>query len=134
MPSNSWVGQQGSGSRAYTDAQQRGVVRLLREHVTGRASAMAQGDFYTAFLEGNDISERAFRQIVSDRDGRDYLLVNEGNGRMYLADHADEAEATTRKLHARAQTELRRVARRNAYAEQELGRRQQAMALEGVEA
>ena len=119
-----WVGAQGGGARDYTDVQARQVVELLREHVTGRANAISSDDFHTAFVAALGISPRAFRAIVSDRDGIDFLVANEGNGRLYLCETADEGEATTARLAARAQTELRRVSRRRAFAVERLGRRQ----------
>ena len=42
---------------------------------------------------------------------------------------ADEGDVTTAKLEARATTELRRAARRTAYANTKMRRQQQAMAL-----
>ena len=135
-----WTGQQAAGSREYSEADARAVVALLIQHCTGPSCAMSAEDFAAAYTGalgarggsgargGLGLSPRATRAILSDRDGIDFLLANEGNGLMYVCELADDGEATTRKLAARAQTELRRVARRREFAARLL-RRQGMLAI-----
>lgn len=133
-----WTGLQTQGSTAYTPDQRRRVVALLVRELAGQRQAMRIEDILNAFArEIGDVEPRQLRKIISDADGEDFLTVD-GKGRLWLAETADEAEAKTRELEARARSELRRVARRTAFANTRLGRQQQAMALgmgsAGVEA
>ena len=122
-----YVGSQGAGRRSYTEAEQRRVVAALTEHCVGRENAVSAETFQLAYCP--ELEPRTVRAIVSDRDGLDYLLVNEGIGLQYVAETCDEAEGTTAKLRARARTELQRADRRDAYANEHLRRQQQVMAL-----
>lgn len=134
MADRRWTGQQAAGSREYSEADARAVVALLIQHCTGPSCAMSAEDFAAAYTGalgargGLGLSPRATRAILSDRDGIDFLLANEGNGLMYVCELADDGEPTTRKLAARAQTELRRVARRREFAARLL-RRQGMLAI-----
>ncbi len=123
MPS--YYGGQASGSREYTEAQAREVVALLHQHVAGRANAIRTEDFIGSYSPAG-VSPRAMRAIIADQDGIAFLVAYEG-GSMYLCETADDGDATTRSMQARARTELRRVARRTRYANEELDRRQMAM-------
>ncbi len=104
--------------RMYTPNDARRVVAVFKERCTGRANAVSPKEFASYFT--GQISERAVRQIIADRDGKDYVLSNEGRNCMFVCEDAFDADVTTRILQARAETELERVHRRRLFAASEL--------------
>jgi len=102
------------------------VVAAIRPFV-GEARAVKVADF-VADASVIGISPRTIRQILSDADGVDFVIVYDDNG-MYLADNAEDTEKTTRLLEARARSLAQRATRRRCYTEEHLPRRQMGLGL-----
>ncbi len=117
-----WQGEQGRGNRDYSDVEYARVVRAMRS-IVGREHAMRQQDF-AALPDCAGIEPRALRAILSDADGVEFVIVEEGPDGRYVAAWAEETEGTTRNLAARARSLADRVERRRAFAETHLPRRQ----------
>ena len=107
-----------SGSQSYTPEQAALVLRVFTGHV-GHGGAIKVADLAARC----NLDGRTVRQIVTDRDGEDYLLGGGDEG-YYVATEADDADGLTNRLEATARTTLRRVERRRRYAAQFLPRRQ----------
>ena len=127
QPQHKWTGAQSHGRVTYTDAERYNVVAALIDKCRGEPNAISAQHFAENYC--GSLDPRTVRAIVADRDGIDYLLANPGDRRQWVCETADEGDATTRRLTARATTELQRAARRTAYANTKMHRQQQAMAL-----
>ena len=114
-----WYGNQRAGWYTYTEAERVRVVSLLLEHCAGPGQAMTAEEFQVLC---EPVSPRQVQQILSDRDGIDYLL-SRSDRKLFVCQLADEGLATTKMLKARAASELARVARREMYAGKMAGQR-----------
>lgn len=110
MAKKDWYGAQRDGWYTYKEAEQKRVVALLHKHCTGPNNEMKTQDFYELC---KPISPRAVQQILSDRDGKDYLLARYPG--LFLCTEANQGNATSERLRTRAQTEMDRLRRREQF-------------------
>ena len=103
-------GTHGSGARDYDGKQAASVRHVLRGHV-GAASAVTVDELARA----TGIGGRTVRAVLSDLDGRDFVLGVAGDG-VYVCETADEADGLTAKLESQARKMGERVERRRAFA------------------
>lgn len=114
-----WSGAAATGSREYTETDK---ARVLRELRSGTFTGSGNHTNTESFALHVGLPGRTLRAILSDIDGVDVLLAitppgKGGEGGFFVAEYADEADAWTRVLKARARKELNRAERREQFAE-----------------
>ena len=112
-----WSGRKDQGSREFTPAEERLVVRTLLRYV-GRENATSM----KAMEAATGLQGRTLRSIISAHDGIDYV-VHSTEAVLYVCEFADETERTTRRMWATANRIKARALRREEKAK-ELPRRQ----------
>lgn len=108
-----WSGDKDAGAREYTEGQRTRAVRWLKEKMQGRKAALP----WEVAAKMIGISNRTLRAIVSDCDGIEFIIGEDGKGAYFLADFADETEHQTRVLFAAARSTKQRAERRAEYAQ-----------------
>jgi len=122
MSSEPWD-RRGQGPWDFTpDQYQRVVVRLAGYHV-GAGAAILMRDLAGCF---SDIEGRALRAILSKADATEFVLCT-GDWGVYVAEYAEEVEASARRLFSQAARMNKRGRAKLLYAQVNLGRRHPLM-------
>lgn len=113
------------GSREYSPKQADIICKLFVDHHSGSHHAVTVAVFTHevhaalrdhGFAPARFLDGRTVRQVLTDRDGKDFILGTAGEAGYFVCTWADDAELHTRRLERSVRTLVRRIEERRRYA------------------